>query len=392
MRRKFAKLAPVDAMWLSRQPHHVQTLWFECVSVEQFGDQFQPFTTRLEQKSFQRARKILSTAGYLQFDFKRNPDDQRQIETWLVKNLHGATTDFWLEDDDQIPGQDSPDNFRKPTTPKIDGHHSPDKGRNSPDIGQDSPDISSETLSQSYSCSLSDFNQTESENLIICEQNPKVSSSDDSLRSTQVGGREEEKSSVLTKDLEVLQHPLSTDQDLGSHSNTNSSSTKTTPNTEPSCSSSQKKRLVSTSDDGSVELIRLRSPHVKPRQNTSRSHDDAPQAPWTPTNVQSHRNPTQSPLKPQLGGSQLESAIVELQESLQAVADDLEMTVEGGIDELCKRFAGLATETEVELLPVPREYPYYDRMSEWVLYENKSIVCFVRRGLETRRLTIGRFR
>ena len=416
--RKFYKVSFHDDEWLDTQSGSVLKLFRECAKADPYGDEA-PINSSLKRTAFFEAKKILEQAGIFKFRQIPGETDGRKIQ-WLVTYLHGSNNkDYWkgfVTANSISDEEPSSTNLQSATA------NSNSVMANCKSATANSK-LTGGLLCSDLSSSL-DFNQTESENLIICEQNPKVSSSDDSLRSTQVGGREEEKSSVLTKDLEVLQHPLSTDQDLGSHSNTNSSSTKTTPNTEPSCSSSQKKRLVSTSDDGSVESIRFRSPrdvnraispcdpcqrverseHAKTPQSDVRSHDDvrkltaapssltAPQAPLTPTNAQSHRNPTQSSLKAQLGGSQLESAIEELEESLQAVADDLDMTVEGGIDELCRRFAGLATETEVELLPVPREYPYYDRMNEWVLYEERCIVCFLQRGSETRRLTIGRFR
>lgn len=93
MGKRFAQLGVRDAIWLSQQPHHVQTLWFECVAVDQFGDSFKPIRSQLQKKSFQRAKKILVEAGYLEFDCKMSPDDRRKIDTWLVRNLHGIYAD-----------------------------------------------------------------------------------------------------------------------------------------------------------------------------------------------------------------------------------------------------------------------------------------------------------
>ena len=355
--------------------------WLDCWQTDPFGNRWtlmaygEEAINELKSTTKAKYRKRLTQLGL--FIFKEDKEGRQR--SLYVLNLHGSRAI-------------SPETLLDASEKKLDHiEKSLDENEKLLDAIEQK---SRETLSYSAFENSSISDQYLFSNLSTCNkiENPGISSSDDSLRSTQVGGCEEEKSSVPMKDLEVLQHPLSNEENLGSHSKTNSSSAKTTTSTEPSCSSSQKKRLVSTSDDGSVESIRFRSAHGKTPQSDVRSHDDAPQAASASVNAQSHRNLAQSPLKAQLGGSQLEAAIEELEESLQAVADDLEMTVEGGIDELCRRFAGLATETEVELLPVPREYPYYDRMNEWVLYENNNIICFLRRGPETRRLTIGCFR
>ena len=115
--------------FIENQTATVQKLWHQCWRSDPYGSRWQVLNHTLNDRSFRRAKKILSDQGLFVFKPDHSISDGREVVCWLVMNLHGARrSDYWLR-------QNRPS----------DGKNCLSKGKKEPTFGQDCPTISDQS-------------------------------------------------------------------------------------------------------------------------------------------------------------------------------------------------------------------------------------------------------